>query len=212
MNAEDWKNIQNVIFDFGGVLLNIDYQATYDLLSKLIGTDFNFSQYKQADLFSEFECGFISNDLFRDGIRAISSKNELSDEQIDQAWNAMLGNLPQKRIDLVKKISEKRRVFLLSNTNAIHKKAIDPVLSQSAVDGDFEGIFEKVYWSHLIGMRKPDAEIFTHVIKENNLDPKTTLFIDDSPQHVEGAAKVGLKSFHLKSDIETIEWLWEDRT
>jgi putative hydrolase of the HAD superfamily len=210
MESINWTEIESVIFDFGGVFLDIDYHATYDALISLLGRDFDFSQYEQADFFSLYECGRLTDHEFRDHLRSLSPESNLSDQQIDAAWNAMLGPLPASRIDFLQQVRMQKRIFLLSNTNAIHKSAIDPTLS-NVLDGDgFESLFEKAYWSHLVGMRKPDREIFELVLKENNLNPMKTLFIDDSPQHVKGARLAGLKALHLKSDIENLKVLWED--
>lgn len=209
MSEIAWEEIKAVIFDLGGVLLNIDYKLSQNALSELLGCSVNFSKKLQSDLFSEYESGQISDEQFREGLRAMAKPGRhVTDEQIDHAWNLMLGDLPQKRVEMLKKVAASKSIYLLSNTNGIHLRAFFENLAQQMDDATFESLFEKLYWSHQIGMRKPNKDIFQHVLSENNLDPSSTLFIDDSPQHVDGAKLIGINAFHLTGEIcDQIE-LW----
>jgi putative hydrolase of the HAD superfamily len=129
------------------------------------------------------------------------SQKEFSDHEIDHAWNIMLGDLPQRRVAMLEEVGATKRIYLLSNTNGIHYRAFCADIEKNMKIQRFEALFQKLYWSHELGMRKPNQDIFQHVLSDNGLDPASTLFIDDSPQHVEGARKLGIKAFHLTGEI-----------
>jgi putative hydrolase of the HAD superfamily len=198
------SNYKNIIFDLGGVILNIDYSLTSTAFSNVGITNFDdlFSQAQQQQLFDKYEKGLISSSDFRNEIRTISKKN-LSDTIIDDAWNAMLLDLPIARLELLQVVKETHRTFLLSNTNDIHIQTLNKYLQHSFNINDFNDYFEKKYLSYEVGMRKPDAEIFEFVLSENNIVPSETLFIDDSRQHIEGAKNVGIHTHWLQKG-ETI--------
>ncbi|MBI1289351.1 MAG: HAD-IA family hydrolase [Flavobacteriales bacterium] len=198
MNPKDYPNI---IFDFGGVILNLDYQRTIAAFQELGINDFeqSYSQLNQTDLFDRFERGEISPAAFRNGLRTVF-KDSILDEELDSAWNAMLLDLPAKRLTVLEKLRAEKRISLLSNTNEIHIEAFESSLKQTHGLEDLSGFFDHVYYSCRTGMRKPEARIFEMVLKEQNYKPEETLFIDDSPQHIEGARKVGLNVYHLRAD------------
>lgn len=188
------ESIENIIFDLGGVLIDIDYQATTKAFEALgiIDFDLHYSQLNQTSLFNDFEKGLISSQHFINKLMDIMPKG-VTPNQIVAAWNAMLGKFPSGKIELLKKIKTNYRIFMLSNTNAIHLppviKAWNEVSEHKMMD-----LFERVYLSFEIGQRKPDTEVFQWVCHQNNLIPEKTLFIDDSPQHIEGAKNAGLKT------------------
>lgn len=193
------KKYDSIIFDLGGVIINLDYNKTAQAFINLGLTNFNeiYSKAKQTNLFDDFEKGTISNDAFRATLKQYLPPT-ITDAEIDTAWNAMLLDIPLHRIDFLRKIAQTYRIFLLSNTNLIHVTAFTAINDRLFGKGVFESIFEKHYYSCEMGMRKPDAEIFEFVLAQNGLDRTTTLFIDDSPQHVEGALKTGLDAELLK--------------
>lgn len=201
--------VRNIIFDLGGVILNINYGNTIARLSELSGQDFAaiYTQHRQDAIFDDFETGKITSDGFRQRLRQLLQV-PASDQAIDDAWNAMLLDIPPSRIDFLEGVGNQKRIFLLSNTNEIHKKAFDQIVTDSFGDrlSDLSNLFEKAYYSHLVGDRKPKASIFERVLAENQLNPAETLFIDDTLGHVEGAKQVGLQAFHL-TDGHTIETL-----
>jgi len=200
-------NFDSIIFDLGGVILNIDYHKTITAFKNLGILNFEelYTQAKQNHIFDRFEKGLLSPKKFRQYINQHSSV-KLSDEKIDSAWNAMLLDLPQKRIQLLEQLKTSKHIFLFSNTNAIHLKAFrQNIKKQYGNELLLENIFNKTYYSHLIGKRKPNADGFIQIIEENGLIPEKTLFIDDSPQHIEGAKKVGLQTLWLKdTDIVSV--------
>ena len=196
------NNIDALIFDFGGVIINLDYRKPVDEFKKLgiIDSKKLYSKKEQTKLFDSLECGQISDENFLNEIRKKSNTNDL--ELIKKAWNSILLNIPEERVHLLKKLSSKYKIFLLSNTNSIHLKEIISSYGEKKWK-NFISIFNDVYFSNQIGMRKPNENIFFYVINKNKLDVSKTLFIDDSPQHIKTAKKIGFKTYHLtnKEDI-----------
>jgi putative hydrolase of the HAD superfamily len=154
-------------------------------------------------VFDLYEKGLITSDDFRDALNN-ALKTPVSHDILDAAWNSMLLDLPTARLELLKKLKATHRTFLLSNTNEIHIDWFFNSLQQHFGIPDLSGHFEKVYLSYQIHLRKPDAEIFQYVLDENKLDPAETLFIDDSPQHIEGAKKLGIQTYWLDVKKEDI--------
>ncbi|PKP36084.1 MAG: HAD family phosphatase [Bacteroidetes bacterium HGW-Bacteroidetes-15] len=192
------NSIKNIIFDLGGVILNIDYHLTINAFKALGLHSFDslFTQANQIGLFDKLDKGLITPQEFRDEIRRITSSN-ITDSQIDKAWNAMLLDFPPSRLELLGRVKDGYRTFLLSNTNAIHIEDYNRILYNTFGVKNLSVFFEREYYSHLIHMRKPDAEAFELILNENKLKPEETLFIDDTLQHVEGARKVGIQAYHL---------------
>lgn len=196
------KNIDTIIFDFGGVLINIDYHLTISAFKELGITDFEerYSQANQSSLFSDLEVGKISAQRFVNDLLQFLPKGT-SPNKVVHAWNAMILDVPKSSIDVLTNLQGKYRLFLLSNTNEIH---IPKALTEwnKTTDVDFYDCFEHVYLSHEMGMRKPTEEIFKRVCAEQNINVENALFIDDSVQHIVGASNIGLNTFHLTSDTE----------
>lgn len=190
--------IKNVIFDLGGVILNIDYLKTSAAFAKLglINFDELYSQAQQSHLFNHLEKGLISEQEFRNEIVNLSGV-ELNNNDIDQAWNAMLLNIPKERIEILQNAKKHYRTFLLSNTNSIHLRAYTKTLFKDHGISSLSMLFEKEFFSHDIHLKKPDIEAFEYVIKKMELSPEETLFIDDSAQHIEGAIKCGLNTIFM---------------
>lgn len=190
-----------IIFDFGGVIINIDYNATIKAFEALGIDNFDelFSKATQSNLFDDIETGKISPQHFINRLLTLLPEGT-SPNRVVHAWNAMLMDIPKDRIELLLRLKERYKIFLLSNTNLIH---IDSALRtwNATTDRTIDSIFDHVYFSHEMGLRKPHVEIFETVCREQGLNPDTTLFIDDSIQHIEGAQKAGLNTFHLSEGL-----------
>ncbi len=199
-------NYQTIIFDLGGVILNLDYHKTVQSFKKLGVHNVQnlFSQKKQIEVFNQFETGQISPEEFRGFVESYSGLS-LNSEDIDSAWNNMLLDLPVARFQLLQNIARQKRIFLLSNTNAIHMDWFSNYTNQLLGQNAFFNAFEVAYLSHEVKMRKPNAEIFEFVISENNLNPEKTLFIDDSEQHIIGAKKTGLQTHWLQPGEDLLQ-------
>lgn len=195
---------KNIIFDLGGVILNIDYNLSVDAFKKLGLENFqtHFSQAAQNQLFDLYEKGLITSNEFRTELKK-HLNDAISFNDIDNAWNALLQNLPVKRLAVLEQLKNTHRTFLLSNTNEIHINEFNNYLKSEFNLNDLSNHFEKLYLSYEIGMRKPDKEIFEFVLSENNLQASETLFIDDSKQHIDSANSVGLNTYWLTNG-ETI--------
>jgi putative hydrolase of the HAD superfamily len=192
---------KNIIFDLGGVILKIDYKRTIEAFKNLgiVNAETLYSKAAQSSLFDNLEKGLISESDFYDGIRMISDK-QITNNQIKDAWNAILIGLPEENVLFLEKLKKTHRLFLLSNTNSIHEKAYREMIVKQFGSFIFDELFEKMYLSHHIHMRKPEPEIFKYVLSDRKLNINETCFIDDSPQHVEGAGKAGIRSFLLKNE------------
>ncbi|TLX71670.1 HAD family phosphatase [Labilibacter sediminis] len=194
-----YGNIKNIIFDWGGVITNIDYGATINAFEKYGIENFEeyYSKTHQSELFILHETGQISPDEFRASLIK-ETRVPISDEELDSAWMAMLKETPFENIELLESLKNKYRLFLLSNTNAIHVKRYSEVLKEKlGLDNGLSDLFEEVYYSHEVGMKKPDVKIFKYLMEENKLKPSETLFIDNSIQNIDAAKSLGLKTIQL---------------
>ena len=181
----------------GGVIIDLDVTATLNRLAVLIERpEEELSQFYESPEFLAYEKGLVSDDVFRDSIRSLTPK-DLEDDQIDEAWNAMLLGLPAKRLELVSRLGANHQLLVLSNTNAIHVKRFNQFLKTNTGKTDLSHFFDVVYFSHEIKMRKPDAEIYQFVLDENNLNPEDTLFLDDNKMNLEAAEELGIKTKHI---------------
>jgi glucose-1-phosphatase len=194
------KDIQTIIFDFGGVLLNIDYQAPVRGFARYGLTDFDkiYSQYAQNHLFNDLEIGRISPDTFYQAFRE-NTGCDLSDEQLKKIWNSLILDLPAHRLKMLLSVKSRTRTILLSNSNLIHYDYYTKALSEKYGYDSWTDLFHKVYFSHQIGMRKPYKEIYEWVLKENNLLPNQTLFIEDSAQNLIEPRKLGMQTILLEN-------------
>ena len=193
------EGIRNIIFDFGGVLFEIDYDLPAIAFEKLGFGDFKsfYTQAAQNPMFDLLETGKIENDKFLDFLNEFVP--EASREQVLHAWNVILLRIMPNEVECVHKIRQSGiRTFLLSNTNAIHVAEFEQMIANTMDFELFKSAFEKIYYSNAIGIKKPHPETFLQVCEWNGLNPAETLFIDDSAQHVEGAFLAGLHAYHLK--------------
>ncbi|MBC76607.1 MAG: haloacid dehalogenase [Halobacteriovoraceae bacterium] len=203
MKEEDFLNLtnayENIIFDYGGVFIDIDYNLTVKALQELSDIDVGtlYSKKEQVEIFDLLETGRIGERDFLEALADILRINKSHVGKVKDAWNAMLLDIHPERVFHLRRLSKSKRVFMLSNINEIHESFMVDYFDKHKNIGDFYSLFEKVYFSHNIGLRKPNVEAFEHVLEENKLDLKKTLFIDDSPQHVEAFSKLGGKAVYL---------------
>jgi len=192
------KNVKNIIFDLGGVIMNLDVPKTISALREIGVTDIvnNTGHHYKYSFFYDFEIGKITPQDFINELRNLSSENP-SDAQLQNAWNAMIFDIPKDRVDFIKSLKPNYNIYLLSNTNAIHqKKFLDEF--EKAQGFKFNTLFEKAYYSHEIKIRKPDEAIFTYVLKDSQLQAEASIFIDDSIDNIKAAEGLGLQTFHIK--------------
>lgn len=205
--VQNSPSIKNIIFDFGGVICDLDIQRSVEKFKefgpgKSIKNETQEEKDKQFEiLVSKYETGLITSSEFRNNIREYY-QTPPSDTAIDNAWNALLVGIPEPRISLLESIRKHYRIFLLSNSNEIHYLEYTERLRQQYGYHDFSAIFEKTYFSYQCHLRKPDPLIFKLVLNENNLDPSETLFIDDTHVHVKTACELGLAGYQLRDGEE----------
>ena len=195
-------NIKNIILDLGGVLINLDYDKLSEKLG-ILGLSNTFSKAGQIKIFDQLEEGKISQKDFFNEFNRLAEANH-DNQTILNTWNSILLDFPKERLDLIELLNKKYRLFLFSNTNSIHIKAVYDILNRDYGIKNLDQYFEKIYLSHELGIRKPKIEGFKHIIESNRLKPDETLFIDDSPQHIEGAKKAKLKAQWLDLEKEDI--------
>lgn len=205
------SNIENIIFDLGGVIINIDYNLTAQAFKDLGLANFDemYSQAAQSGLFDRFEKGLISTSYFVNSILDYMPAGT-TPNQIVAAWNAMILEFPIENLNLLLSLKEKYRIFLLSNTNEIHIQYFHRKLNQIVAEDTLVPFFEKVYYSSDINFRKPEIEIFEKVCKENQLDKSKTVFIDDTLQHIEGAKSAGLQTIHFQKGARNLTTLFPE--
>ena len=204
------KGIKNIIFDLGGVIINLDNRRTEDAFTALGVKNFReyFGHGFAASFFRDYEVGKISDQEFIGAIRQLAGLGNVPDQSIVESWNALLLDFPEERIRLLKELGRSYRLFLFSNTNALHLAALRRIWAGTFGGGSLEDYFEKTYYSHLMGMRKPDPESFGFILKENNLIGGETLFVDDAIVNVEGAEQAGLKGLFLRPGISLLDFQW----
>jgi len=203
--------IKNIIFDYGNVIFMLDFMKSQKAWEEIgINNSNEFYGHRVQDpIFTAFEDGSATAEEFRAYIRQKIGNPALTDAQIDSAWNGLLVGVTPGNHELLLSLKPKYRTFLLSNINPIH---YDYIMDYLQKEFGFEGnghLFEKVYYSHLVGKRKPNAEIFEQVLNENSLDPAETLFIDDSPQHIATATKLGIQTYLMTApdNIQALRFL-----
>lgn len=198
-------SIKNIIFDLGGVLLNIDPLLTVKALTDMGVQDMMevHKRLMEAEVYQRFDSGRSTPDQFREDIRQ-NCGLPLSDEQIDEAWNALLLDFPASRVKMMQELSHNYRLFLLSNTNSIHFETYTKAF-RAAHGFEMESLFERLFLSYELDSHKPDPEIYLRVMQAGQFIPAETLFIDDSLANAEAAVKAGWVAFHLKEGMEVTE-------
>lgn len=199
----DFTNIKNIIFDLGNVLLNLDFNASIKAFQELgLPKDVLDNQQAYADpVFYELEVGNISPEEFRVGVRKILSNPNATNQQIDDAWYAMIKDIPENRVKTVQQLSKKFGVYLFSNTNQIHIERLHASF-KNEYGIEFSSLFIKDYYSHEIHERKPDLSSFEKVIQLSGVQPEETLFVDDLEKNIIAAQKAGLQTFWLNNGLE----------
>lgn len=200
--------IKNIIFDFGGVILPVDPMAFAAGLIELGCTNVLglHERFMAEHVYSRFEKGEMSPGEFRMMLRTGLS-NHVSDEQLDRAWNLILGEIPPHRIRFLESLKPIYRTFLLSNTNKIHYDRYQAQFRETYRYPSLNNLFEKAYYSFQLKLYKPDPAIFEFVIKDSGLKPEETLFVDDYASNIKAAKKLGLRTIHLEEGMEVADIL-----
>ena len=192
--------VKNIIFDFGDVFINLDKEATARMMIK---HGFAGITPDLMELFRAYETGLISTDLFL--TKANDWVPSATKDQLAEAWNAIILDFPDYRLEFIESLAREKqfRLFLLSNTNSLHIERVINNMGQEKFDR-FLNCFEVCYFSHEIHMRKPDQEIFQHIVNTHALMESETLFVDDTEEHTITARKLGIHSWHLQVGSEDV--------
>ena len=200
MNAQ---KIENIIFDLGGVIINLDMDHAFDRFSQLFGKDVRselMEDLHNHSFFQEFEVGKISEMEFRDALRKFTH-SDLDDTHLDAAWNAMLGEIPKERIDWIKEMANQYNIAILSNTNSIHITRFNEIFKQSS-DYNLPGdLFHRTYYSHEIQDRKPNKSCFDYVLNDFGITPECTLFLDDNADNIKTASSLGIQTVQVEKNF-----------
>ncbi len=192
------QKIKNIIFDLGGIFIEIHFPKTENAFKSLGVANWSqfYTQSSASALFEKLETGKINPEEFYDGFRKESGVN-LTDQQIRDAWNAMLGTFPPERLQWLQEVGRKYNIYLFSNTNRIHYIAFQKIFRESTGKQNFDDYFIKAHYSHELGLRKPYPSSYTKLLEIEKLKPDETLFIDDTAKNIEGAKEAGLQTILL---------------
>lgn len=204
-----FSEIKNIIFDLGNVIINIDFDLTYQAFEKL--TDKNlkevYQEFEEKQIWERYELGELSNEAF---IQLLKETLEIasSDDEVIKAWNALLLDIPVQRIQRIKELSKKYRLFILSNTSDLHILDVNRILKASNGIADLKELVEVAYYSYEMELRKPGRDIYHQVLIDSGLKASETLFLDDNEDNIIGAKKVGLHTIHV-TDLDLCDYLKE---
>lgn len=207
--------MKNIIFDLGDVIIPIDLRAplrNFALLANRPESEME-ALWKEHGIWKQFETGLVDDEAFRAAVRSLvrtesDEPDRWADDVIDTAWNSVLLDLPIERIERIKSLQGKYRLFLLSNTNPIHIREIDNRLAELG-QPPLESLFEQVFYSHIVRMLKPNPDIYGHVLEQAGLDPAETLFLDDNPVNIQAAAALGIRAVQVVPPKTILDYLDE---
>ncbi|MCS6796318.1 MAG: HAD family phosphatase [Raineya sp.] len=198
------NGLEAIIFDLGGVIIDIDFNLTLRALERYTSHKFGTGEYfTKHPIFHSFETGKISEVEFFTQIRRMF-KLEATLLELQEAWNALLLDIPQRRVDLLNNLKNRFSTFILSNTNLTHLAAVENILRKQTTAQSLNELVKKPYYSFEVGKAKPETAIYEQIIEENGLKPEKTLFIDDSLHNLIGAKKLGILTLQIQPHKEDI--------
>jgi len=187
--------IDTIILDLGGVIINLDIDHAFDRFSQLFGKDIRSELLHDLDnhrFFLDYELGLLDDKAFRNHLNTIGN-DDLGDDKLDAAWNAMLGEIPTERMAWISDLAKQYKVAILSNTNAIHIRRFDEVFMRASGKHPSQ-LFHKTYYSHILHDRKPNESCFVTVLEDLKSNPASTVFYDDNLDNIETARKLGINT------------------
>ncbi len=200
-------DIDTIIFDLGGVILDISPAETERRFAEkgITVTHEMFHTTPEKNPFTRLEQGTISHEQFFNGVRE-TFKTDLSDSQIRHAWDGMLLKWTPERIQLILKLKKHYRILLLSNTNSVHYETYTKSFREQ-FGFPFENLFHELYLSHEMGCRKPGSAIYKQLIEKSKIIPERSIFIDDTLLNIEACEKAGIRGYHLTGGEDICEIL-----
>jgi len=207
--------MKNIIFDLGDVIIPIDLRAPLRSFAQLANRSEEEMEalWKEHGIWQQYETGLVDDESFRAAVRSLvrtesDEPDRWADDVIDTAWNSVLLDLPIERIERIKSLKGKYRLFLLSNTNPIHIREVDARLAELG-QPSLESIFEQVFYSHIVRMLKPNPDIYGYVLEQAGLEPAETLFLDDNLVNIQAAAGLGIRAVHVVPPKTILDYLDE---
>lgn len=192
------QGVDAIIFDFGNVLIDLDYPRVIKRFSEVAQK--NREEIEElvvnAPVLQQFERGMIDPDEFRAEVNKLLGTN-LRESQFDAIWNSMLKSITKERMNKVLQIGEKFDTYILSNTNIIHEMAYEEMIMEETGRLSLRDFVKEVFYSHEIGLRKPNLNCYEYVIDEIDNYPSRMLFLDDRLDNVESAQKAGMKAVQI---------------
>jgi glucose-1-phosphatase len=202
--------IKNIIFDLGDVIINIDVPRAASSFAELSNQSLDnvHSLIQQNDVFKKFETGNLTPLAFRSFVRDLFQTPEWTDAEIDTAWNSLLLDIPIERIHKIQELAQKGyRLFLLSNTSAIHIDEVNAILHRTAEIEHLSHLFEKLFLSYEMGIMKPHHDIYRQVLTNAGIEANETLFLDDNLDNIRAAAECGIQTIHVQKPTSIVEYL-----
>ena len=202
--------IKNIIFDLGGVILDIDESAVYNELGKM-GFDIQQLAHSKEfmDILSKFDIGVYTAATFRKKVKAYLGLEKMTDQKFDAIWNSMLLDIPRERMETIEKVKKHYKIFLMSNTNEIHYDLYVRDLQLRFGYNEFDELFHKSYFSFAEHLEKPDPRFFELILDHEGLAPEETLFIDDTEKNIKVAQSLGIRTYHIRRE-ELVRNLFEN--
>ena len=202
--------IKNIIFDLGGVILDIDESIVYKELEKMGISTSELAHSKEfIDLMSKFDTGIYTAPTFRKKTKALLGQEKMTDQKFDSLWNAMLLDIPRERIEAIEKVKKHYKIFLMSNSNEIHYDLYVRDLQLRFGYHEFDELFNKSYFSFAEHLEKPDPRFFELILDHEHLLPEETLFIDDTAVNIKVAKSLSIRTYHIGRD-ELVRNLFEN--
>ncbi|MFD1143202.1 HAD family hydrolase [Larkinella insperata] len=205
--------IKNIIFDLGDVIIPIDLRGPIRNFAVLSGLseDEVEALWREHGLTLQYETGLIDDDGFRQHVRQLLKNDSWADEVIDTAWNTVLLDLPVERVQRIRELRGQYRLFLLSNTSAIHIAKVNKIFSEMG-QPPLEDLFERVYYSYEVRLAKPSPEIYQYVLNTSGLQAEETLFLDDNPHNIRAAAELGIQAVQVQPPLTILDYLRDEST
>ncbi|MGV3560612.1 HAD family hydrolase [Larkinella arboricola] len=207
------SGIKNIIFDLGDVIIPIDLRGPIRNFAVLSGLseDEVESLWREHGLTLQYETGLIDDAGFRQHVRQLLKNDTWADEVIDTAWNTVLLDLPIERVQRIRELHGQYRLFLLSNTSAIHIAKVNKIFAELG-QPVLEDLFERVYYSYEVKLAKPSPEIYQYVLNTSGLKAEETLFLDDNPHNIRAAAELGIQAVQVQPPLTILDYLRDEST
>ena len=204
--------VQTLIFDLGNVLFDIDIPRGFQQIQDLLKNEMNTTDWKEdfTSIIQRYETGKITTEMFV-ALVLDHCHDHVQTHDVIRAWNSILIGMPASSMDLLQTLAQKYPMFLLSNINELHYDRFLEMLPLGYELQDFEHLFEHCYYSHILGKRKPDVAAFKHILTTHQLDPSTTLFMDDMVENIISAQSLGIQTLLIQpghTEIQIKNYLW----